>query len=272
VAVKFAVDPAMSTSTVSNDSSRIDGVPSGIPEVVEIAVPVEDAQRGARSWRVSFGEAEDGAAEQHPFGCQDIGDVPDRHGLVRLRSAQAVEHITESGRVERTIDREGLHHVRLHRDRVHRRQRAGSVCEHVRVRIEQGDLGSVGRCGLLQEVARARTDVEVPAPHESAIALDDGRDRAPPDRTSHEAEHPWVVDLQEQWGVARLFLVGGIARSIKQTRPGSSCEHRAAVRADELAHEEVPFVGRQHHGGLGHLLHCPQALGQDLGLLRDPLG
>jgi hypothetical protein len=32
---------------------------------------------------VSFGEAQDGAAEQHTTGCQDIGDVPDRAAQIR---------------------------------------------------------------------------------------------------------------------------------------------------------------------------------------------
>ena len=54
---------------------------------------------------MSFLEAEDGGAEQHTAGREDIGDVPDRHGLVRLRSPQAVEDVGQRHRVERTLDR-----------------------------------------------------------------------------------------------------------------------------------------------------------------------
>jgi hypothetical protein len=60
---------------------------------------------------VSFLEAEDGPAEQHTVGLEDVGDVPDRHGLVLLRAAQAVEHVAQRRRVEPTLDRQGLHHV-----------------------------------------------------------------------------------------------------------------------------------------------------------------
>jgi hypothetical protein len=95
-----------------------------VPEVVEVALPIERAQDRASLRPVSFLETQDRGAEQHAVGCQDVGDVPDRHGLVRLRSTKAVEHVGQRHRVERALDRQGLHHVRLDGGRVHRREPA----------------------------------------------------------------------------------------------------------------------------------------------------
>jgi len=55
----------------------------GIPEVVEVAFPIEGPEDRASLWRVSFGGSQDRATEQHAVGFEDCGHVPDRDGLVR---------------------------------------------------------------------------------------------------------------------------------------------------------------------------------------------
>jgi hypothetical protein len=132
---------------------------------------------------MSFGGSQDGAAEQHAIGFEHGGHVPDRDGFVRLGSAQAVEHVVERRRVERTINGQGLHHIRLDDGRMHRREPARGAGKHVRVRVEQGDHSPDWRRGLLDEVAGARADVEMSASEVLPIALDDRRGGTPPDRT-----------------------------------------------------------------------------------------
>ncbi len=109
-----------------------------------VAAHLEPGGCRASLQRMSSGSSQDRAAEQHAVGFEDGGHVPDRDGLLRLGSAQAVEHVVECRRVEQTINRQGLHHVRLDGGRVHRCQPAGGAGKHVRVRIEQGDLVPAG--------------------------------------------------------------------------------------------------------------------------------
>lgn len=82
-----AVDPATSTVTSSNESSKMSREAIGcIPEVVEGAVPVEEPEHRTRWATVLFGDSQDGSAEQHSTRLQDRGDVPDSDGLMRLRA------------------------------------------------------------------------------------------------------------------------------------------------------------------------------------------
>src|SRR5439155_16669781 len=140
-------------------------------------------------------------------GSSTAGDVPDRDGLLRLGSAQAVEYVVECRRVERTINRQGLHHVRLDGGWVHRRKPAAGAGKHVRVRIEQGDLRPGRQPGVPDEVAGAGADIEMSASKVLAMALDDRRGGAPPDHTGHEAEHERVIDREEERVVTSLAPV-----------------------------------------------------------------
>jgi hypothetical protein len=93
---------------------------------------------------------------------------------------------------------------------MHRCEPAGAPREYVGVGIEERDLGPGRRRGLLEEVARARTDVQVPTPEVLAVVLHAGWDRDLPDRARHEPEHPRVVDREHEPVVAAVALVSGI--------------------------------------------------------------
>ena len=175
-----------------------------------------------------FLETEYRAAEEHTVWREDVGDVPDRHGLVRLRPPQAVQHVVQRRRVERTLDRQRLHHVRLDGHRVHRREPVRRLPEHVRVRIEQGDLGPVGRCRLLQEVCPGRRPGR--RPHEPAIALHPGGIGTFQTARAMKPSTPRVVDREEE---------PGCSRAVPQTMaphpsPSSSSRRRASARIEPI--------------------------------------
>src|SRR4051794_3442394 len=83
--------------------------------------------------------------------------------------------------------------------------------ENRRIGIDQRDLCSQRRRGVLYEVTGARADVEVSSTHMRAVTLDEFRHRALPHRARHEAEDERVVDGEHEAVVARLSLVCGIA-------------------------------------------------------------
>jgi len=62
----------------------------------------------------------------------------------------------------------------------------------------------------------------MPASKVPAIAFDDRRDGAAPDRTGHEAEHEGVINREEEGVVTSLALVRGIvAIHLPPAPPGS---------------------------------------------------
>src|SRR5439155_14622749 len=208
VAVKCATDPITSTCSVWNDPSRISRSPSAVsPRLLKSPFRLK-AQRIVRACSVCRPAVPKTVPPNNtPFGFEHGGDVPDRDGLLRLGSAQAVEYVVECRRVERTINRQGLHHVRLDGGWVHRRKPAAGAGKHVRVRIEQGDLRPGRQPGVPDEVAGAGADIEMSASKVLAMALDDRRGGAPPDHTGHEAEHERVIDREEERVVTSLAPV-----------------------------------------------------------------
>jgi hypothetical protein len=103
--------------------------------------------------------------------------VLDGRSLARERTQQAVDHEVKSGRVERSADWQRLEDVGLDRPDVEAAQASGSHLEDVRVRVEDGHATAIGKTGVLEEVAGARTDVEVPVTDVLPVALDQPRRR-----------------------------------------------------------------------------------------------
>ena len=142
VAAKTAIEPTISSSTCSNDASRISRSPSSVSSrLSKPPCQLKKLQIPAGQPRVRPRRSEHRGAEEHAGRGKDGGHVRDRHGLARHRPGQAVDHEVQGGRVERSGDGERLEDVGLDGRDVQARQAPGDVAQDVRVRVEDGDAG-----------------------------------------------------------------------------------------------------------------------------------
>src|SRR5215213_1467792 len=84
------------------------------------------------------------------------------------------------------------------------------MVKDVRVGVEEGDGAAVRDARPLEEVARTGAHVEVPVAQVPPVPLGEPSRRAPPRHRREEAEDHGVVDLEEEWRVLALALVGGV--------------------------------------------------------------
>ena len=146
--------------------------------------------------------------------------------LFALWPAKAVKYEAERRGVERSVDREGLHHVGLNGDRMPFLESLRHVAKHGLIGVQERDLRVTGRVRLLDEVAGPRPNVEVPVPHVLSIHVDALCDGNLPDRLRHELQYPHVVDREHRRVVPGLPLV----RRIGLVHAG---KHRIGARRDD---------------------------------------
>ena len=163
VAAKIAIEPIVSSSTwLERCPEDLAEALLRVAEVVEGAPPVEDVERPPGQPRMRPGGAEDRAAEQHASRCEDGGDVGHGRGLARERSGKAVEHASERGGVEGSIDGKRLADIGFDRRDVEVLQAPGGMLQDMRIRVEERDQAALRKAGPFQEVAGARANVQVP--------------------------------------------------------------------------------------------------------------
>ncbi len=108
--------------------------------------------------------------------------------------------------------------------------------------IEEGDRAAVRQTGSLEEVAGARTHVEVPPPEVPPIPHREPSRRAAPHHGREEAEDQRVVDPEEEQRVLPLALVGGVDPDRQGAGYGTAMLRPMLERADR---EGFPaYLGR----------------------------
>src|SRR6185503_9682294 len=182
----------------------------GVVEVVERAAPVERPQHRSTYARMPRRLPEHRRAEERGMWSEHGGDVGHGNGLALGRAGQAMEDGVESGRREWTCNGQRLQDVRLDCRDVQVPKPARDVAEHVGVRVEDGHLAAGRQAGVIDEVAGARSDVEVvranvPAIHPNPL-LGRGAPHVPRDGSQHER----VVQSQQELVVIRLAAIRGI--------------------------------------------------------------
>ena len=76
-------------------------------------------------------------------------------------------------------------------------QASRGVHEDVAVRVHQEDAGAGRQPSVLEEVATARSDVQVLAPQVPRVVLHQAASGAPPHQRAVDGEHQEVIDPEE---------------------------------------------------------------------------
>ena len=108
-----------------------------------------------------------------------------------------MEHASERGGVEGSIDRQRLADVGFDRPDIEELQAPRGMIQDMRIRVEERDRAVLRKACPFQEIARARADIQVPVADVSPLRLHQSDGRAAPYDSGEEAEDDGVVDLEE---------------------------------------------------------------------------
>ena len=212
----------------------------GVGTVVEGPTAVEGVEHPASGPRMSLCSREYGGAEQHPGRREDGGNVRDRRGFAREWSGQTVDHEVRRRGFERSIDGQRLADVGLDGRDVKVPQ---ATCGMQRSGERHRD--AIGKAGSAEEVAGARTNVQVPLADMLSVPLDQDGRRTAPDESGSQAEHHGVVDVEERPRVVALASIRGVVAILGRDVLSRGCrrwmpKHAMAV-ADWSSMGDRPF-------------------------------
>src|ERR1700681_4195341 len=88
----------------------------------------------------------------------------------------------------------------------------GGIGEDIGVRVHQYNTCVGRQTGMLEEIAGARSDIEVSPPHAPRVLLYQATRRASPHQWAVDSKYENVVDPEKPGRVVFLAAVGGVCR------------------------------------------------------------
>ena len=138
------------------------------------------------------------------------------------------------------------------------------MSEDVPIRVHDRDRASVGQPGARQEVARARSDIEVVRPDVLSVAGEELARRATPAVAGDRPEHEGVVEVEDEPREGRLALVRRIVTIHESSRPVPSARPSSVTLA--RSEHAVSPAGRS-----GEPIDRGRGLGTDRGRSRGEI-
>jgi hypothetical protein len=108
-----------------------------------------------------------------------------------------MEHASERGGVEGSIDWKRLADIGFDSRDVEVLQALRGMIQDMRIRVEERDWAVLRKAGPFQEVACARANIQVTVADVPPVWLHQSDGRAAPHDSGEEAEDDGVVDLEE---------------------------------------------------------------------------
>src|ERR1700694_1199889 len=127
----------------------------------------------------------------------------------------------------------------------------GGIGQDIGVRVHQYNTRVGRQPGVLEEVAGARSDIEVSPPHAPRVLLYQATRRASPHQWAVDSKYENVVDPEKPGRVVFLTAVGGVRpihRFADSVKTALRHDHRTAGGTERMEQRSICVLPLPRHG------------------------